>query len=33
MNGENLKKIYPIQTKMVTEFSVAEVTGKKGVKN
>jgi len=32
MNGENLKEIYLIQTKMVTEFSVAEVTEKKRVK-
>jgi hypothetical protein len=30
MNGENLKEIYLIQTKIVTEFSVAGVMGKKG---
>ncbi len=32
MNGENLKEIYLIQTKIVIEFSVAGVMEKKGVK-
>jgi len=33
MNGENLVKIYPIETKIVRKTSVAMVMKKKGVKN